>query len=130
MTVTDQQLVFIDNPAVKKRPDGYLAITVDVAKVLKSWKMSLFSYEWMLPDGRLKSREELPETEQPKRAAVEELLKKSSPLEKPILGIGMLDNVEIGVGRATFLTLAAMGVRTIPVHIPASQKKEFNGFVA
>lgn len=126
---TLEKLQFIDNPTIQSRKDHYLNITVDTAKILKSWQMSLFSYEWMLPDGRLKSRDELPPGEQPKRDAVEERLKSGSAIEKPILGIGLLENVEIGAGRAAFLTLAAMGVDKIPVHIPRSNEKEFKGFV-
>ena len=129
MTAPDS-LTFIDNPAVAGRADHYVTVTVDVGKVLKSWQVSLFSYEWMLPDGRLKGREDLPEKERPKCAAVEQLLEKRAPLEKPVLGIGILENVEIGVGRATFLTLAAMGVPAVPVHIPRAHSDEFSSFLA
>ncbi len=121
---------FIDNSAIQSRADSYVTVTVDVGRVLQSWRESLFSYEWMRPDGQLKSGAELPEKEQPKRAAVEDSLRKKEPLEKPVLGIGMMDNIEIGVGRATFLTLAAMGINNIPVHIPKSHRDEFSSFLA
>ncbi len=123
-------LHFTDNPALRSRPDHYVAITVDVAKIMKSWRSSLFAFEWMLPDGRLKSCEELPAGEQARRAAVEASLRQGQPLEKPILGIGMMDNVEIGAGRAVFLTLAAHGLKTMPVHIPKTHQKEFSPFLA
>src|SRR5687767_4446270 len=115
-------LTFTDNAACKSRPDHYITVTVDVGKVLKSWQLSLFSYEWMLPDGRLKSREDLPAAEQPKRAAVEERISSRQPLERPVLGIGLMENIEIGAGRATFLTLAAHGAKTLSVHIPKSNR--------
>jgi len=98
--------------------------------VLESWRMSLFSYEWVLPDGRIKDLAELSEAEQPKRKIVEDALKNGDKLEKPVLGIGLLENVEIGSGRATFLTLAANGCKTMPVHIPKSSTKEFAPFLA
>lgn len=121
-------LQFIDNPVVNGREDRYATIEIKVESVLESWRMSLFSYEWVLPDGRIRDLSELPPAEQPKRAAVEEHLKRKAPLEKPILGIGLLENVEIGSGRATFLTLAAHGCKTLPVHIPKSNIKEFARF--
>lgn len=128
MTPT-RNIEFVDNPAIRERRDHYLDVTVDVARILKSWQSSLYSFEWMLPDGRIKTRDELPENEQPKRDDVEEKIKRNRPLEKPILGIGLLENVEIGSGRATFLTLAASGLGVIPVHIPKSNKDEFKPFL-
>jgi hypothetical protein len=125
-----ENLNFVDNPACKSRPDNYETVKVDVSKILKSWQLSLFSYEWMLPDGRLKSAAELPPAEQPKRAAVEDLIKGKKPIERPVLGIGLMENIEIGAGRATFLTLAAHGAKTLQVHIPKSNKDEFTSFIA
>ena len=121
-------LHFVDNPIA--RGERYTTIEIDVGAVLDSWRASLFSYEWILPDGRIKALQELPPGEQPKRLAVEERLAHHEPLEKPILGIGLLENVEIGSGKALFLTLAARGCRTLPVHIPRSSIKEFDPFRA
>src|SRR5579871_3073625 len=124
------KLTFTDNAAVLGRSDGYVTCTVDVARVLQSWRESLFAYEWIGPDGGLKAASELSAAEQPKRAAVERKISKGEALEKPILGIGILENIEIGVGRATFLTLAALGVRAVPVHVPKSHEEEFSAFRA
>ena len=122
--------VFVENPVARARPEQYLDITVSVEKVLKSWRVSLFSFEWMKQDGQIKNADELPEAEQPKRREVERKLQAGEALEKPVLGIGLLDNVEIGSGRAVFLTLAASGVAVIPVHIPKSNEGEFKAFRA
>lgn len=119
---------FTDNPVAVNRADHYMEITVDTAKVMKSWRESLFSFEWLMPDGRIKSAAELSETERPRREAVENALAGKQALEKPILGIGMMDNVEIGSGRPTFLTLVAQGAKTIPVHIPRSNEADFKKF--
>lgn len=121
---------FITNPVISGRDDKYTTINIKVEAVLESWRMSLFSYEWILPDGRIRAEGELSESERPKRHAVEENLKSKAPLEMPILGIGLLENVEIGSGRATFLTLAAHGCKTMPVHVPKSNIKEFAPFLA
>lgn len=130
MSKTSPSLSFNDNPAIKGREKNYAEINVDVGKIVQSWRESLFSYEWMLPDGRIKTRDELPEGEKPKRDAVEALIKAGKPLDKPVLGIGLLDNVEIGSGRAILLTAAAHGVKTMPVHIPATHQAEFKPFIA
>lgn len=122
-------LEFTANPAVQGRRDHYLDVTVDTAKILKSWQSSLYSFEWMLPDGRIKTRDELPANEQLKRDEAEDKIRSGRPLDKPILGIGLLENVEIGSGRALFLTLAATGLKEIPVHIPKSNADEFKPFL-
>jgi hypothetical protein len=102
---------------------------VETARILKSWRESLFSFEWLRPDGTIKPADQLPPGEQARRQAVEQKIRDGVSLEKPVLGIGMLDNVEIGAGRATFLTLAAEGVAAIPVHIPVSHTDEFKAFI-
>lgn len=121
---------FVDNPVIAARADRYTTITINVGAVLESWRISLFSYEWLYPDGRIKALKELPQHEQPKRKDIESRLSAGDPLEKPVLGIGLMDNIEIGAGRATFLTLAAHGCETIPVHIPVSNSTEFAPFRA
>lgn len=121
---------YIDNPVIRGREDRYETVMVSVDGILKSWRLSLFSYEWILPDGRIRSPEELPDAEKPKRQEIESALQQGKPIERPILGIGLMDNVEIGSGRAVFLTLAAHGIRTIPVHIPKSNIREFAPFLA
>ncbi len=124
------QIEFIDNPAIGERSDHYTIVFVDVAKTLQSWQSSLFSFEWMLPDGEIKRLEELPEKEQVRRQEVEKTLESAQPIAKPVLGIGLMENIEIGMGRAEFLTLAAHGLAKIPVHIPKSNESDFKGFLA
>ncbi len=130
MTVRQGDIVFVDNPAISERKENYVDIQVNATNIVENWRISLFSYEWILSDGRIKSRDELSESERTKRESVEACLSSGKPLEKPVLGIGMLDNVEIGIGRATFLTLVAQGYETIPVHIAKSHEEEFRIFLA
>jgi hypothetical protein len=121
---------FIDHQAKKADPERYMDIDVSVEAVLKSYKLSLFSYEWLDSAGGIKDIAKLPEKERPKRQNVESALQNGAALEKPILGIGIQDNVEIGSGRPVFLTLAALGLKKIPVHIPCSNKQDFKKFVS
>lgn len=124
------EIKFIDNAAIGTRHENYTTVFVDVRAVLKSWQLSLFSFQWLSPEGQIKSLPELPVDEQPKRKGVEEKLQAAAAIERPILGIGLMDNIEIGVGRAEFLTLAAHGMETIPVHIPKSNESDFKAFLA
>ncbi len=127
---TQTRVQFAQNKAVEGREAQYIDVNVDVAKIMKSWRMSLFSHEWLLSDGRLKDLKELPASEQMKRQAVELAIANGKALPKPVLGIGLLDNVEIGTGKPEFLTLAALGHDQIPVHIPKSNESDFKDFIA
>lgn len=122
-------LQFTDSPSIKGREDRYTVVTVQVAPVLKSWRASLFSFEWLNPDGSLRSLDELPLHERDKRIRVEQKTAQGDHHDRPVLGIGMMDNVEIGAGRDVFLTLAAQGHKTLEVHIPVSNAKEFKKFI-
>lgn len=124
-----QRLSFTDNPAVKGREDRYETVDINTAKVLQSWRESLFSYEWMRPDNSLKTIDELTQQQQERRRHVEQALRDARPLERPVLGIGLAENVEIGAGKAVFLTLAALGFNSVSVHIPAAHRGEFDAFL-
>lgn len=125
----EKNIRFTENPLATGEA-RYVTIDVRVADVVKSWRGSLFSFEWLRPDGKIKSAAELTPAEREKREAVEQLLQNGSPVPMPILGIGMMDNIEIGSGRAEFLTLAALGIETMPVHIPRTNESDFKLFRA
>lgn len=126
MSVT---ITFEENPSVKLRNQPYETIEVDLEKVLKSWKASLYSFEWLDQDGKIKPVAELKEADQKRRRQIEARIEKGMPLEMPILGIGMLDNVEIGVGKAVLLTAAAMGTKTMPVHVASVHLDDFKAYI-
>lgn len=126
----EKNIRFTENPLAAGEGARYVTIYIRVADALKSWRGSLFSFEWLRPDGKIKSAAELTPAERDKRAAIEKLLQDGSPVLMPILGIGMMDNIEIGSGRAEFLTLAALGVEIMPVHVPRSNESDFKPFRA
>ena len=128
MAVTALQ--FTANASLKGREDRYAVVRVDTGAILKSWRKSLFSFEWLTPEGALRPLDDLPLHERDKRLKVEKHLAQGHALERPVLGIGILDNVEIGAGRDVFLTLAAQGIRDVEVHIPLSAQKDFNDFLS
>jgi hypothetical protein len=125
----NQNITYIDNKIIKDKEDKYLNVYVCAHDVLKSWKESIYSFEWLKPDGGIKPIETLPESEQEKRKIIEDNLQSSKALETPILGIGLMENVEIGSGRAVFLTLCDTGEKSIRVHIPKSNEVDFTKFI-
>lgn len=127
---TEKNIHFTENPLAAGEPGRYLSVHVYVPEIVKSWRGSLFSFEWLRPDGKIKTASELTAAEREKRQAVEQLIQAGAAIPMPILGIGMMDNVEIGVGRAELLTLAASGIETMPVHIPKSSESDFKPFRA
>lgn len=122
-------LNLIANTGTLQDPELYTEITVDAERTLESWQLSVMSLEWLDKKGRIKAFKDLKPVKQEKRLAIEETLKNGKRIETPILGIGLYDNVEIGSGRAAFLTLAAQGFDCIPVHVRKSQLAGFQEFV-
>jgi len=128
--MTDTSPQFINNPTIQGKEDKYLNIIVDLDKVIQSWRQSLFSFEWFLPDGRMRKPDEMNEKERIKYEYTLKKLKDNETLTMPILGIGVLDNIEIGSGRENILTIYSQNIKTMPVHIPKSVEKEFSSFIA
>lgn len=126
----DKQPKFIENSSLNGSRDRYTLVVVDVGMVIKSWRQSLFSFEWLDQEGRIKSPEAMPEHEKEKRLLAEKKLSMGEAFESPVMGIGISDNIEIGMGRAEFLTLASHGMKTMPVHIPKSCERDFKPFLA
>ncbi len=117
---------FTENSAAK---GDYICIEIDTQKALKSWHKSVFSFQWLTPEGDIKAATDLAPEEQEKRTVVESALQNGGALQKPVLGIGLQDNIEIGSGRAEFLTLIAHGHRALSVHIPKSNAPDFEKFL-
>ena len=128
MTISFSEKRFEDNPSIKGREERFTIIIAKVDLILASWRNSLFAHEWMNGDGSLKAAKAMSVPLQKKRMDTERLIASDTPLPRPVLGIGIADNVEIGSGRDLFLTLAAQGVKDIPVHIPKSNLTEFRMF--
>lgn len=127
--MSQTSISFIDNTSLKGREDKYETIEVNLTSVLESWKISLFSFEWLLPDGSIRPESQLPETEKEKYQKVLKAYKKEEPLERPILGIGIMDNIEIGSRRDVLLTLFSQGVESMSVHIPISAREDFTPYL-
>jgi len=121
-------LTFIDNTIITAKPEKYKTISVSSKKVLSSWKNSLFSFEWLLPDGSIRQPTEMQDTIQSQFETIQKKIDENQPLKRPILGVGLMDNVEIGSGKDILLTLAARNHKTIEVHILKNDEDFFKGY--
>lgn len=118
-------LNLVDNASLHGREDKYDIIDVNLEKILEGWKISLFSFEWLLPDGSIRPPDKLPDAEREKYHAVLAAYESGEVLERPILGIGIMDNIEIGARRDVLLSLMSVGIKTLSVHIPKSAREDF-----
>lgn len=128
MTET-KTIEFIDHDVVKGQETQYVTVSVHPGKVLASWRDSVFSFEWLSQDGGVKPLEQLSEPDKAKRIDIERKIQAHEPVTRPVLGIGLMEHVEIGAGKAEFLTLSACGIRPISVHIPKSCQDEFEAYI-
>ncbi len=124
-----ETLSLTDNPSIAGRADRYMTVRLDVALVLGSWRESLMAHEWLTPEGIFRDTDHLNLLDRDKVLKCQKSLIAGEPLPRPVLGIGLMDNVEIGAGRDVFYTLACAGHKTIDVHIPRSNESEFQGFL-
>lgn len=122
--------LFADNPSVRSQTGAYTELLVDATKVLQSWKISLLAHELIGKDGYIKSDDDLNETRLEKRELIRARLNAGEMLEKPILGIGIFDNIEIGAGSDVLATLVIEGYTILPVHVRTSQLSDFEAFRA
>lgn len=122
-------ITLIDNPTLKDRADKFATLEVNLNKIVKDWKKSIYSFEWLLPDGTVRPPEKLTTEYRHQYNNIEQIYQLSGALERPILGLGMMDNVEIGSRKEVLLTLARLGVTSLEVHIPKSCLNDFEKFM-
>lgn len=121
---------FISHPSLAGEEGQFTSITVSISSILRSYRRSLFAHEWLTPEGRVKDPQDLSALHQSQYQAVIASLEKGQALPQPVLGIGLLECVEIGAGRDVFMVLAALGYGSMPVHVPRDMAGEFASFRA
>lgn len=111
-------------------PARYSTLHVRLDRVLASWRLSIMAHPYLGADGQVKADVELSPERLTARQSITKALQNQQALPMPVLGIGMFENVEIGVGADTLVTLAWLGHTTMPVHVLTSQINEFKEFLA
>ncbi len=120
---------FIDHPNVASNKDAYIDGVLDIAKALPSWQQSLLAYKWLTSEGHAKPLDTLGGEQRTRYDEALALLSSGKPLQKPIIGIGMVDNIEVGSGAAIVVLMAHKGITQIPVHIRAGMAKKLMKFM-
>lgn len=123
------KIKLVNNTSLKGREDKFTLMEVNLDKIVSGWKESLFSFEWLTPEGQVKVMKDLSESHAKQYQDIEKQYKQSNPLERPVLGLGMMDNVEIGSRKEVLLTLHTLGVPKLEVHVPNSCIKDFQKFM-
>lgn len=125
---TNFPLKLINNNATHQNPDKYSIMRVALKSVVESYRGSLFSFEWLDKNGAVRDHDSMEDTQKSKYDSVYAAYKTGIPLERPILGIGLSDNIEIGSRRDVLLTLYSLGIKELDVHIPQSCLSDFKKF--
>jgi hypothetical protein len=120
---------FCDHTIVSKNPDDYVEVQTSPASILKVWKLSFFAHELLNKDGSVKTESELSGDTLQKFIAASEAIKRGEELQKPILGIGIYDGIEIGIGREIIAAAYHLGLSTIPASIRKGQADEIQSFL-
>lgn len=121
---------FVPHPDLADAADGYTTLWLDLNLVLDSWRQSLWAFEWLRPDGTLKSLDDLTPDRAHARTEWEKKIKTGQPLPQPILGVGEFQCVEIGAERALVAALASLGYARFAAHIPTAMTGFFKKLTA
>lgn len=115
---------FYDHEVVQKTPQEYCEMTISPEKILDRWQSSMFACEILDKVGKIKPQNEMaPETLKKYLDAIE-MIKRGEDIPKPVLGIGLMDNIEIGIGREIVAAAANLNLSNIPLHIRNAQAED------
>lgn len=115
---------FYDHEIVQKSPDDYVELTVSPRTILKAWSLSMFAHELLNKDGMVKDKADIRDETLQRYVAAEESLKRGEDIAKPIIGIGIMDGIEIGIGREIIAVADVMSITDIPIHVRKAQVDE------
>jgi len=120
----DVQPQFFDHEVVQKSPNDYEELSIAPHDLLRAWSLSMFAHELLAKNGNIKSESELSGQTLEKYVAALEMIKRSEPLSKPIIGIGIMDGVEIGIGREIIAACVSMNIGKISINVRKAQSKD------
>lgn len=120
--------VLVDNPSANK--EMFTVQEIYLPDALKAWKDSVFSYEWLNENAKVKSIEMLQPDQQEQFSVIKESIERGEIMPRPVLGIGIMENIEIGAGKALMMTIAALGYTHISAHIPRADIDLFSHILA
>ena len=117
-------ITFYDHEVVQKAPNDYIEIILSPQKILSAWAISLFAHELLNPDGTIKPQKAMNANTLHKFIEISDDMKRGEIIPKPVIGIGIMDNLEIGIGREIIVLAAQNNIQKIPVHVRKAQSRE------
>lgn len=115
---------FYDHEVVQTVPEDYSELILCPNDIIKAWSLSLFAHEMLAPDGSIKNEKDMSGTTLQRYIEVSEAIKRGEKIAKPVIGIGLMDNIEIGIGREVIVACAKMKMDKIPVYVRNAQAQE------
>lgn len=115
---------FYNHEVVQNAPSDYVEGCYTPGQILKAWQTSLFAHELLAKDGTLKAQKDMHESTLEKFINASDAIKRSEALPKPIIGVGIMDNIEIGIGREIIAASLALGIESIPVNMRVAQAED------
>jgi hypothetical protein len=115
---------FCDHAVVLASPDNYVEMTCSPKDVLDAWSLSIFAHELLNKDGSVKEKTDMVEPTLGKYIDALEMLKRGEDVAKPVIGIGIMDGVEIGIGREIIAASYILKLPKIAFHVRQAQADE------
>lgn len=115
---------FYNHEVVQQSPDDYVEMTLSPRVILDAWSLSMFAHELLNKDGSVKAEDGMGEETLSKYLDALEALKRGEDVAKPVIGIGIMDGVEIGIGREIIAACATLSINEMPFHVRKAQADE------
>lgn len=115
---------FYDHEVVRRSPADYVEMRLSPSALLKAWSLSMFAHEMLANDGTVKPVDCMNTETLEKLLYAQDAMKKGEAVAKPIIGVGIMDNIEIGIGREIVVAAQTMNIPEIPVHARQAQARE------
>ena len=115
---------FYDHEVVQRLPHEYIEMVAPPMDLLDAWSLSMFAHELLYNDGSIKAEADMNDVTLDRYLNALSNLKKGEPMPRPVLGIGIMDGVEIGLGREIIAACATLNISEISFHVRQAQAKE------
>lgn len=122
--MSTQSIEFYDHEVVQNAPNDYIEIALSPVEILDAWTLSMFAHELLNKDGSVKSKKDMNPSTMQKYIDMHSLIKRGEPIPKPVIGIGIMDNLEIGIGREIIAAAMQNNISQIIVNIRKAQVTE------
>jgi hypothetical protein len=120
--------VFTDHEIVQKDPEKYIEMECRPSDILKAWSLSSHAHELLDKQGEVLDKSVMNDVTLAKYITACDALKKGEAIAKPVIGIGIMDNLEIGIGREIIAAACVMGIDQILTHVRKAQHNEIRKF--